>query len=110
MDTTRLKKVERLLQKELSVYFQQHLNHYLGKLITVTSVRISPDLSVSRVYLSIFPTQEIDKVLEMIVAETGKIKYELGKKVKDQLRKMPDLKFFIDDSLDHAQKINELLK
>jgi ribosome-binding factor A len=46
----------------------------------------------------------------MIIADTGKIKYEIGKKVKDQLRKMPDLKFFIDDSLDYAQKINELLK
>jgi len=110
MDSTRLKKVERLLQKELSVYFQQHGTYYMGKLITVTSVRISPDLSVSRVYLSIFPTQEIEKVMEMIVSETNKIKFELGKKVKDQMRKMPDLKFFIDDSLDHADKISELLK
>jgi len=99
-----------LLQKELSVYFQQHGFSYMGKLITVTSVRISPDLSVSRIYLSIFPTQEIEKVLELIVSDTSKVKYEVGKKVKDQLRKMPEFKFFIDDSLDHADKISELLK
>jgi ribosome-binding factor A len=110
MDSTRLKKVERLLQKELSIYFQQHATYYMGKLITVTSVRISPDLSVARIYLSIFPTLDLDKVLEMVISDTGKIKFELGKKVKDQLRKMPEFKFFVDDSLDHADKISELLK
>jgi ribosome-binding factor A len=110
MESTRLKKVERLLQKELSVFFQQHSASYLGKLISVTAIRLSPDLSVARAYLSIFPVQEIDKVLELIINDTGKIKFELGKKLRNQLRKMPDLKFFIDDSLDHADKINELLK
>jgi ribosome-binding factor A len=110
MESTRLKKVERLLQKELSVYFQQHSFSYLGKLISVTAVRLSPDLSICKVYLSIFPVQETDKVLEMIVKETGKIKFEIGKNIRNQIRKMPDFKFFIDDSLDHADKINELLK
>jgi ribosome-binding factor A len=110
MEQTRLKKVERLLQKELSIYFQQHSSYYLGKLISVTAVRVSPDLSVARVYLSVFPTQDTDKVLDLIVTETGKIKYEIGKKLRNQLRKIPDFKFFIDDSLDQADRINELLK
>ena len=110
MESTRLKKVERLVQKELSLYFQQKSTYYLGKLISVTVVRISADLSVARVYLSIFPTTDIEKVFEMVVADTGKIKYEMGKKLRNALRKMPDLKFFIDDSLDHAEKIDELLK
>ena len=110
MESTRLKKVERLLQKELSVYFQQNFNFYLGKLISVTVVRISPDLSICKVYLSIFPVQESEKVLEMIILDTGKIKFGIGKNIRNQLRKMPDFKFFIDDSLDHADKINELLK
>ena len=109
MESTRVKKVERLVQKELSLYFQQKATYYLGKLISVTVVRVSPDLSVARVYLSIFPASEIEKVIEMVVNDTGKIKYELGKKLRNQLRKLPDLKFFIDDSLDHADKINELL-
>ncbi len=110
MESTRIKKVERLVQKELSLIFQQKATYYLGKLISVTVVRVSPDLSVARVYLSIFPVSEIEKVIEMVVNDTGKIKYELGKKLRNQLRKLPDLKFFIDDSLDHADKINELLK
>jgi ribosome-binding factor A len=110
MESTRIKKVERLVQKELSMYFQQKASYYLGKLISVTVVRVSPDLSVARAYLSIFPTGDVEKVLEMIVNDTGKIKYEMGKKLRNQLRKLPDLKFFIDDSLDHADKINELLK
>lgn len=110
MESTRVKKVERLVQKELSLYFQQKSIYYLGKLISVTVVRVSPDLSVARVYLSIFPTGDIEKVLEMVVNDTGKIKYEMGKKLRNQLRKLPDLKFFIDDSLDHADKIDELLK
>lgn len=110
MESTRLKKVERLVQKELSMYFQQKMSIYMGKLISVTAVRISPDLSVARVYLSIFPTSELEKVIEMIVADTGKIKFEIGKKLRNQLRKIPDLKFFVDDSLDQAEKINDLLK
>ena len=110
MESTRVKKVERLVQKELSMYFQQKGSYYLGKLISVTVVRISPDLSVARVYLSIFPTSDIEKVIEMVVKDTGKIKFEMGKKLRNQLRKLPDFKFFIDDSLDHADKINELLK
>jgi ribosome-binding factor A len=110
MESTRLKKVERLLQKELSTYFQQHMIKYSGKLITVTAVRLSPDLSIARVYLSIFPTNEIEKTLEMITNDGKKIKFEIGKVIRNQVRKMPDFKFFIDDSLDHAQKIDDLLR
>ncbi len=109
MDTTRLKKVERLLQKEVSIYFQQNSNNYNKNLISVTSLRVSTDLSIARVYVSIFPEHNVDEILEMIVKKTGTIKYELGKKLRNQLRKMPDLKFFIDDSLNYAERIDELL-
>jgi len=98
------------MQKELSTYFQQHSLTYQGKLITVTAVRLSADLSIARVYLSIFPTNEIEKVLEMISADARKIKFEIGKNIKNQVRKLADFKFFIDDSLDHAQKIDDLLR
>jgi len=111
MEKTRLKKVERLILKELSLIFQQNpLAEYRNVLISVTVVRISPDLSVARAYLSIFPSDDAEKIVEEITNHTGKIKYELGKKVRNQLRKMPDLKFFVDDSLDYAGKIDELLK
>ena len=111
MEKTRLKKVERLIQKELSLIFQQNsYGEYRNVLVSVTVIRISPDLSVARVYLSIFPSDNSEKVVEQITKYTGKIKYELGNKVKNQLRKLPDLKFFVDDSLDYAGKIDELLK
>lgn len=110
MESTRLKKVERLLQKELSTYFQQHSLNYMGKLVTVTAVRLSPDLSISRVYISVFPTNDIEKVLDLISADSKKIKFEIARNIRNQVRKMPDFKFFLDDSLDHAQKIDDLLK
>ncbi|MBN1252596.1 MAG: 30S ribosome-binding factor RbfA [Bacteroidales bacterium] len=110
MDQTRLKKVERLMQKELSIVFQQNsYTSYQGKLISVTSVRLSSDISIAKVYLSIFPSENIEEILELINASTGKVKYEIGKKLRNQLRKIPDLKFFIDDSLDYADRIDELL-
>ncbi len=111
MEKTRLKKVERLIQKELSLIFQQ--NSFIESrnvLISVTTIRLSPDLGVARVYLSVFPSDNAEKVVEQITERTGKIKYDLGKIVRNQLRKLPDLKFFVDDSLDYAGKIDELLK
>jgi len=111
MEKTRLKKVERLIQKELSLIFQQ--NTFIEQrnvLISVTVVRISSDLSIARVYVSIFPDDLAEKVLEQITENVGKIKYELGNKVRNQLRKIPDLKFFIDDTLEYASKIDNLLK
>ena len=111
MEKTRLKKVERLIQKELSLIFQQ--NTFIEQrnvLISVTVVRISSDLSIARVYVSIFPDDLAEKVLEQITENTGKIKCELGNKVRNQLRKIPDLKFFIDDTLEYASKIDNLLR
>ena len=110
MDATRLKKVERLLQKELSIVFQQNSYSYQGKLISVTSVRLSSDASIARAYISIFPTDNIDEILDIVVKSTGTIKYDLAKKLRHQLRKMPDFKFFIDDSLDYADRIDKLLE
>jgi ribosome-binding factor A len=111
MEKTRLKKVERLLQKELGTIFQRNtFSEFKNVLISVTVIRVSADLSVARVYLSVFPSTNADEVLKNIIENTGKIKYELGTKVRNQLRKIPDLKFFIDDSLDYANKIDDLLK
>ncbi len=111
MEKTRLKKVERLLQKELGTIFQRNtFSEYKNVLVSVTVIRVSADLSVARVYLSVFPSGNAEEILKNIIENTGKIKYELGTKVRNQLRKIPDLKFFIDDSLDYANKIDELLK
>ncbi len=110
MDTTRQNKVARLLQKELGQIFQRLGNTLGGKLYTVTVVRISPDLSVARVYLSIFPREKDKDPLEPVREHNTHIRYELAQKVKNQLRIIPELTFFIDDSLDYIDNIENLLK
>ncbi len=81
-----------------------------GKLVSITKVRVSPDLSFAKVFVSIFPSDEQDKILLSIQHHTSKIKYELGVKVRSQLRIVPELVFNIDDSLDYIDKIDKLLK
>jgi ribosome-binding factor A len=110
METTRQKKVSRLLQKELGQIIQQHSAGLGGKLITVTTVRISPDLSVAKIYLSIFPPKETDKMLTAVKELVPQIRHELGNMVRHQLRIVPELVFYIDDSLDYIEKIENLLK
>lgn len=111
MESTRQKKVARLVQKELGNYFQRRSSSLLpGRFITVTVVRISPDLSLAKVYLSIFPSDNITEVLQTILDNRKIIRHELGKKIRHQLRVVPELAFFVDDTLDYVNKIEELLK
>ena len=81
-----------------------------GVIVSVTIVRISPDLSYARVYLSVFPSERSEEIVKNINANMKAIRYELGKRVRFQLRIIPELKFFVDDSLDYAAHIDELLK
>ena len=111
MDSTRQNKVSRLVQKELSDIFQKTgQDIFQGSIITVTTVRISADLSLARVYLSIFSTRDTSKLFTKINESKNKIRYELGKRVRNQLRIVPQLVFFIDDSLDYMENIENLLK
>jgi ribosome-binding factor A len=111
MESTRQKKVARLVQKELGNYFQRGSSSFSsGRIITVTVVRISPDLSLAKVYLSIFPSDNAGEVLQTILDNRKIIRHELGKKVRHQLRTVPELAFFVDDSLDYVDNIEELLK
>ncbi len=110
MDTTRQNKIARLIQKELSDIFQKETKAMGGVLITVSVVRISPDLSVARAYLSIFPSNRSEEILNNIKTHAKNIRYELGSRVRFQLRIIPELRFFLDDSLDYLEKIDELLK
>ena len=111
MESTRQQKVARLLQKEMGEFVQQNSREYLpGKMITVTVVRVSPDLSVARVYLSIFPLKEDENPIEELTAHAGTIRYEIGQKIKNQLRAVPEFVYYLDDSLDYIEKIDNLLK
>ena len=110
MQETRQNKIARLLQKELSVIFQQQTRATHGVMVSVTRTKISPDLSICTAYLSIFPSEKGEEILSNINANVKSIRYELGTRVKNQLRIIPELRFFIDDSLDYIERIDELLK
>ena len=110
METTRQNKIARLLQKELSDIFLLQAKSMPGILISVSAVRISPDLSVARAYLSIFPSEKAEEMIKNINENMKSIRYELGTRVRHQLCIIPELKFFVDDSLDYLEKIDELLK
>lgn len=110
MQETRQNRISRLLQKELASIFQTQTRMMHGVLVSVTRVKVSPDLSICTAYLSIFPSEKGDELLKNINANEKTIRYELGQRVHNQLRIIPELRFFIDDSLDYIERINELLK
>lgn len=111
MESTRQKKVSRLVQKEMGDIFLRkgsELAH--GKMVSVTKVRVSPDLSFAKIYVSIYPSDGQNVVLKAIQDHSPKIRFEMGQKVRKQLRIVPEIAFFIDDSLDYIEKIDKLLK
>lgn len=110
MESTRQAKIARLLQKELSEIFRQQTAKTRNVIVSVSAVRVSPDLSIARVYLSVFPSAKGAEMLESINASARTIRYELAAKVRFQLRKTPELSFFLDDSLDYIENIDNLLK
>ncbi len=99
-----------MLQKELSLIFQSQTRMMHGVMVSVTRVKISPDLSVCTAYLSIFPSERADEIIGNVRTNEKTIRYELGTRVRNQLRIIPELRFFVDDSLDYIEHIDELLK
>ena len=110
MQETRQNRISRLLQKELRLIFQSQTRAIRGVLVSVTRVKIIPDLSICTAYLSVFPSEKGDEILKNINANEKSIRYDLGTRVRNQLRIIPELRFFIDDSLDYIEHIDELLK
>ncbi|MDE6120489.1 MAG: 30S ribosome-binding factor RbfA [Muribaculaceae bacterium] len=109
MESTRQAKISRLLQKELSEIFRRQTAKTHGVIVTVSTVRVSPDLSVAKAYLSIFPSEQAPEVLASIKDSARTVRYELAEKVRFQLRKVPELQFYLDDSLDYLENIDSLL-
>lgn len=110
MQETRQNRISRLLQKELSLIFQSQTHMMHGVMVSVTKVRVSPDLSICTAYLSVFPSEKGEEILKNINANEKTIRFDLGRKVRNQLRIIPELRFFLDDSLDYLERIDELLK
>lgn len=111
MESVRQQKVNKLLAKELAEIFRSEArNLFGGGFISVTGVRVSPDLSLAKVYVSIMGSKDRDAIFKLIESQNHVIRRKLGNIVGKQLRIVPELAFFIDDSLDYAMKIEELLK
>ncbi len=110
MESTRQLKIARLLQKDLGEIFQVYAqSKFRGAIITVTKVRVTRDLGIARVFLSLFATTSKEELFEHIKGHTGEIKYQLGNRIRKQIKGVPDLEFFIDDSLDYIDNIDNLL-
>lgn len=109
METTRQAKISRLLQKELSEIFRRETAKMGNIMVSVSSVKVSPDLSVAKAYLSVFPSENAPEVIENINRQAKTVRYELAQRTRFQLRRCPELQFYIDDSLDYLENIDRLL-
>ena len=111
MESNRQKKVARLIQKDLSsIFLEESKSLYNGIMITITHVFVSRDLSVAKIYLSLFPDNNKSSVFEDIQQKKLQIKHKLSFKLKNQMRKTPDLVFYMDNSMEHYENINQILK
>lgn len=110
MDSTRQQKIAKLIQKELAEIFLQDGLPFYDCMITVTKTNVTKDLSLARSYISIFNAEDNEQVLKAVKSNIKDIRFRLGQKVKNQLRVIPQLDFFIDDSLDYIENIENLLK
>ena len=110
MDSNRLDKVNRLLEKELAEILRQETAKTRGLMVSVSAVRTAPDLSFAKIFVSVFPSDQGKQIVENLNKQIGAIRGALGNKVRYQLRVIPELRFEIDDSLDYLERIDELLK
>jgi ribosome-binding factor A len=111
MDSLRQSKVARLLQKELGdIFIKEYRSPLPGIMVSITQVRVSPDLGVAKVYVSLFPATNKQEALADLKRKTSEIRGFLGHRVGKQLRVIPELIFYLDDSFDYAEKIDQLLK
>lgn len=105
-----MEKIERLIQKDLSEIFLRYAREMRGVLISVSEVRVSPDLSIAHVYLSIFPQAKEQDTMARIKDDTSKIRGEMGRMERHQLRIIPELHFHLDETIDKMERIDQLLR
>ncbi len=110
MDSTRQNKISRLIQKELGDILLRLAKETRGIMVSVSTVRVSPDLGIAKAYLSVFPSEKGNDVVNNLNENIKAIRFELGNRVRHQLRIIPEIRFYIDDSLDYIENIDKLLK
>tara|TARA_R110001583_G_scaffold25521_3_gene92210 strand:+ start:611 stop:1003 length:393 start_codon:yes stop_codon:yes gene_type:complete len=111
METNRQKKIAGVLQKDLADVLQHAAQDGMkGVIISVTKVQVTSDLGQAKIYISVFPQLKREIILKGVKENTATIRYEMAKRTRNQLRRMPELLFFIDDSLDYIEDIDNALK
>ena len=112
VETQRQKKIAGVIQRDLAEILQRAATEggMQGTIISVTKVYVTVDLSIAKVYISIFPTKQAEEVLEGIRSNQHLIRHELAQRARHQFRRMPELVFFLDDSLDYIEKIDKSLE
>ncbi len=111
MESKRQERIQKLLQRDIGEIFQREMGHVTQHaMVTVTKVYVTPDLSLARVYLSLFAASDKAALMKRIGKHTKEIRGKLGERIRHQLRVVPELQFFVDDSLDYIDRIDELLK
>ena len=109
MESKRQQKINKLIQKELSEVFHKECSNLVqGKLITVTIVRVSSDLGLVRIYLSIMPDKSGEAVIAHITEEVSSVRHAMGNRLRNQLRKIPEFRFYLDDTAQYASKMNQV--
>lgn len=110
-ETTRQQKIGSLLQRDISdIFLKEASASVAGALVSITKVRVSPDLSFAKVYISVFPFEKSEAVLKSVKSSVSLIRGALGRRVREQLRIVPELAFHIDDSMEYVENIEKLIK
>jgi len=110
MESKRQQKFSRVLQKELAEVFQRDVSHLVkGAYISITLVRVSPDLGVAKIYLSLLMANQPQEVLEEVRTNTKAIRHALAQRIKNQVRVIPDLIFYLDDSAEYAAHMDKII-
>ena len=111
MDSTRQSKFSRLIQKEMADLFMKEGKHFFGNsFVTVTNVLVSPDLSIARIYLSVFKDKKPQLIIDHLQDQMHEVRGKLGSRIRSQARHIPELKFFLDDTMDYVEKMDSLFK
>ena len=111
MEKVKQKKIASVIQQTLSEVFQkENLSMVKGGMVTISAVEVSPDLSIAKVYLSLFQIKEPKIFLEELKDHSHELRRQLGNKIKNQVRRIPELHFYLDETLDNVFKLEEIFK
>jgi len=111
MENTRQQRIGRQIQRDMAeIFAREGAEIVRGSMVTVTAVRMSPDLGYARIYLSVFPFENNAAVMQAVGSNAWLLRRELGRRIKDQLRTVPELQFFLDDSLEYIERIDRTLQ